>query len=267
MVSSSWRSSYSNGGTPGKSNSSVIIKGIYINEFLASNNSVNTDENGEYDDWIEFYNSTDKPVNMGGLYITDNLDNPYKYQIPNDSSELTTVPAKGFILFWADGKPDMGALHLSFKLAIEGEQIGLVQNYENRVIFLDSLTYRKQKTDISFGRYIDGSDHWYALNVPTPLKSNIYNDEYLKGTIALYQNYPNPFRSKTVISYQLLVISNIELCVYDPMGRKINTLVKGIQQPGRYEVEWDAEGMAQGIYFYELKTGQSRQVRKMIRIK
>lgn len=83
----------------------------------------------------------------------------------------------------------------------------------------------------------------------------------------LFQNYPNPFSSKTVISYQLPVISNIELSVYNVTGRIITTLVKERQQPGRYEVEWNAEGMQPGLYLCELKAWQSRLVRKMIVLK
>lgn len=271
MVSGSWRSSYNNGGTPGRSNSSVITEGIYINEFLAGNDSINNDEYGEYDDWIEFYNSTDKPVNMGGLYVTDNLNNPFKHQIPLYSPELTTVPAKGFILFWADGQPDQGVLHLSFKLAAEGEQIGLVQNSEKKAIFIDSLTYKGQQTNVSYGRYPDGLIHLFAFNVPTPLQRNVSTDirdsEYLKENITLYQNYPNPFTLRTVISYHLPEFSDIEMNVYSITGHKVTTLVKERQPPGRYEVEWYAEGLKPGLYLYELKAGQTRKIMKMILLK
>jgi hypothetical protein len=271
MVSCNWRSSYNDGGTPGKSNSSVVIKGIYINEFLASNSSVKADENGDYADWIEFYNSTDKSVNLAGLYITDNLNNPYKYQIPNYSPELTTVPAKGFILFWADGNPDQGVLHLNFKLDILGEQIGLVQNSENKAIFIDSVIYTIQKTDVSYGRCKDGSEYWHAFDIPNPLQSNMVSnitcDEHLPENITLSQNYPNPFTSTTKIRYQLSGISDVELSVYDIIGRKINTLLKERQMAGTYEVEWHPEGISQGIYFCELKAGQGRKIIKMIMLK
>ncbi len=271
MVSGSWRSSYIDGGTPGTANNSVKIEGIYINEFLSSNNSAYCDEYNEYDDWIEFYNSNDRPVNLGGLYITDNLNNPCKHQIPIYASELTTIPAGGFILFWADGQPDQGVLHLSFKLAQEGEQIGLAQILENKAVFIDSLTYTGQKTDISYGRYIDGSENWYEFDITTPLQSNVhtniqYND-YLAEDITLYQNYPNPFSSNTVISYHLSATCEVELSIYDLTGRKVATLVKERQFNGRYEVEWEAEGMSPGIYLYELKAGQDRKVEKMILLK
>jgi len=78
------------------------------------------------------------------------------------------------------------------------------------------------------------------------------------------QNYPNPFSSNTTITYQLPATSNVELSVYDISGRKVATLINELQQPDRYEVEWNAEGMESGIYFCELKTGQGRKVMKMI---
>jgi len=270
MVASSWRSSYSNGGTPGKSNNSVLISGIYINEFLASNDAVHSDEYKDFDDWIELYNSTEIPVNIGGLYITDNLEDPFKHHIPNNNPEATTIPAGDFLLLWADGEENEGTLHLNFKLDRAGEQIGLVQFVESKATYIDSLSYGLQDTDISFGRYSDGSESWYSLIEPTPLQSNILTSirksEYPSNSFSLFQNYPNPFHSSTIIRYQLSAFSNVELSVYDLIGRKITTLVSETQQSGNHEVEWNAGGFQPGIYICELRTGQVRQVMKMILI-
>jgi len=83
----------------------------------------------------------------------------------------------------------------------------------------------------------------------------------------LFQNYPNPFRSGTIITYQLITSSNVELSIFDISGRKVVTLVKERQQPDSHEVKWNAEGMNPGIYFCELKTGNGRQVIKMSLVK
>ncbi|MCK5075347.1 MAG: lamin tail domain-containing protein, partial [Calditrichia bacterium] len=212
MVSGSWRSSYQSGGSPGRSNSSTTISGIYINEFLASNSEVNEDEFGESDDWIEIYNANQTPVNLGGFFITDNLNLPLKYQIPLNNVEQTTVPASGFLLVWADDDSEQGPMHLTFKLDRSGEQIGIVQIVEEDTLFVDSLTYAEQTTDISYGRYPDGSVNWYLFNNPTPEDSNqfevaIENEQTIPLRFSLSQNYPNPFNPKTVISYQLPVTS------------------------------------------------------------
>ena len=81
------------------------------------------------------------------------------------------------------------------------------------------------------------------------------------------QNYPNPFNSKTIISYHLPVQSEVDLSVGDLFGQKIITLEKKRQEAGTYKVEWNAEGMAPGIYLCELNVEHNRQVMKMIVLK
>jgi photosystem II stability/assembly factor-like uncharacterized protein len=83
----------------------------------------------------------------------------------------------------------------------------------------------------------------------------------------ILQNYPNPFHSSTEINYRLSVTGSVELSVCNVMGRKVATLVNEKQPAGSYEVEWNAEGIKPGVYFCELKAGQSRKVVKMVLIK
>jgi len=272
IVSGSWRGSYSMGGTPGKSNNSVAVSDLYINEFLASNSRINTDENGEYDDWIEIFNKTEIPVNTGGLYLTDDLQDPCKYQVPWNSSDTTTVPPGGFLLFWSDGQPEQGILHTNFRLGRDGEQIGLVQVLDNDTVFLDSLTFSEQLTDVSYGRYPDGSHSWQFFNTPTPGDSNhiissIPPKRNLPKTFSLSQNYPNPFNPVTAIGYQLSALSQVELNIYNILGQKVATLVSKKQSAGRYQVEWDASDFASGIYYYRIVAGDFQDVKKMIMLK
>jgi hypothetical protein len=276
MVSGSWRGSYSQGGTPGKSNNSVAVSGIYINEFLASNNSVNNDEYGEYDDWIELYNNTELPVTIGGLYLTDDLQDPCKYQIPWNAADTTTVPPGGFLLLWTDGQPEQGLLHTNFKLSQGGEQIGLVQVLDTDTIFVDSLTFSEQLTNVSQGRYPNGSQSWQYFNTPTPgdsnhIVSNISKKSKIPLTFSLSQNYPNPFNPKTKINYQLPVTCDVELSVYNLLGQKMTTLISKRQVAGIYQVEWDASDYASGVYIYRLWTkGQLQNMvksRKLVLLK
>ncbi len=143
---------------------------LYINEFMADNETTIADDNDEYDDWIEIYNPNDFPVNIGGFYITDDLTDMTAYQIPDTDSSATTIPAGGFILLWADKDSDQGVLHVELKLSSGGEQIGLVA--PNGTTFIDSLTFGEQTTDVSYGRKPDGSDNWEFFDTPTPGASN-----------------------------------------------------------------------------------------------
>ncbi|MCB0261272.1 MAG: T9SS type A sorting domain-containing protein, partial [Calditrichaeota bacterium] len=83
------------------------------------------------------------------------------------------------------------------------------------------------------------------------------------------QNYPNPFNPTTVISYQLSVVSEINLSIFDVSGRQVRELVDARQSAGAYEVQWDGrntrgEAVTSGIYFCTLTDGSQRQTRRMI---
>jgi hypothetical protein len=271
MVSHSWRSSYSTSGTPGKSNNLSQLNNLYINEFLTSNSSVNSDEYGDYDDWIEIFNKNSFPVNIGGLYITDNLDNPLKYQIPMYLAEKTTIPPMGYLLLWADDQTAQGVLHLSFKLDKEGEQIGLVQLLDSSIIFIDSLSYSTQTNNISYGRLPDGSDNWTYFSKPTPSGNNsvtnIEDEPSQPLSYSLSQNYPNPFNPVTIINYQIPQAGLVILKIYDLIGSEVAIPVKREQQPGYYKVELNLSHIPSGIYFYRLQAGSYSETRKMILIK
>ncbi|MCB2380503.1 lamin tail domain-containing protein, partial [Hymenobacter sp. BT635] len=157
--------------TPGATNTVPAVTGLFINEFLASNTKV-ADEFGEFDDWIEIYNSGTQPVDIGGFYITDALSNPAKYQIPTTNPTLTTIPAKGFLLLWCDEQLFQGVRHIGIKLGAGGEQIGLFQPNGTAVTALDTYTFGPQTTDISVGRQSDGAPNFVSFTVPTPEASN-----------------------------------------------------------------------------------------------
>jgi Secretion system C-terminal sorting domain len=88
----------------------------------------------------------------------------------------------------------------------------------------------------------------------------------------LAQNYPNPFNPSTIIKYSIPNVasnysSSVLLKVYDIIGREVATLVNQNQNPGNYEVSFDASDLTSGIYFYTIKTGSFYQAKKMMLIK
>ncbi|MGA2623225.1 MAG: T9SS type A sorting domain-containing protein [Bacteroidota bacterium] len=72
---------------------------------------------------------------------------------------------------------------------------------------------------------------------------------------ALSQNYPNPFNPTTNFEFRIANFGFVSLKVYDVLGREVCTLVNEAKQPGEYTVEWNAEGIASGVYFYRLTAG------------
>jgi sugar lactone lactonase YvrE len=84
---------------------------------------------------------------------------------------------------------------------------------------------------------------------------------------ALEQNYPNPFNSYTNIRYDLPVASEVELVVYDILGKKVATLVNSYQRAGKHSVKWDASSLSSGLYFYQMNASPFLRIKKSILIK
>jgi len=83
----------------------------------------------------------------------------------------------------------------------------------------------------------------------------------------LEQNYPNPFNPSTTIRYQIPINSHVSLKVYDVLGNEVATLVDEYREAGRYEVEFNAKGLASGVYFYKLQAGIFVETKKMLLVK
>jgi hypothetical protein len=143
---------------------------LYINEFMASNVLSYENNNGEYDDWIEIYNSSVSPIDLGGIYLTDNLEGTSHWQIPSGQQVKTTVPSHGYLVLFADEMPGLGADHLGFKLNAANGQIVLLDT-DNATI-LDNISYQQQFRDVSYGRFPDGGGQWMYLMKFTPGATN-----------------------------------------------------------------------------------------------
>lgn len=138
---------------------------VVINEFMPSQATVITDPMGKASDFIELFNVSDAPVDLGGYFISDKLDEPLKYRLPAG----LVIEAHAPLLLWADSALEEGPEHLPFKLAKEGEAIVLC-NPTGDVI--DSIDYVNATTDSSFARVPDGSGPWAFCTTPTPGAEN-----------------------------------------------------------------------------------------------
>ncbi len=160
---------------------------VVINEFMASNKKTIADSQGEYDDWIELYNYGTKMVDMGGMYIADDS---HLWQIPAGVS----LNAGGYLLIWADDAGAGTGLHASFKLSASGDQVRLFKS--DGTTLIDSITFGVQTTDISYGRYPDGSSSWYDMSTPTPLQPN--NRTYLGAVADIEFSHYRGFYSSSI---------------------------------------------------------------------
>jgi hypothetical protein len=100
----------------------------------------------------------------------------------------------------------------------------------------------------------------------------VENEKTLPEKFVLHQNYPNPFNPATTISYQVAKEGQVTLKVYDALGNLVSKLVDEYKPAGKYSVEFSAKdnissGYASGVYFYEFKCGEFRDVQKMLLLK
>ena len=145
--------------TPVRINEVSASNGIYVNEYF------------KRDDWVELYNTTNAPINVEGMYLTDNESKPKKYQITKgETNAETIIPAHGYLIVWCDKLEPTTQLHANFKLAAEGGIVMLTAADES---WSDLLTYTLHDEDQTVGRYPDGASDVFVMNIPTIAKANI----------------------------------------------------------------------------------------------
>ena len=143
---------------------------LVISEILASNNDNIQDEDGDYSDWIEIWNTGSEPVNLGGLSLTDDPAVPAKWTFPS-----LLLPADEYIVIFASDKDRVdpgGVLHTNFGLNAGGEYVGLADG--TTVLSEYSPEYPAQTPDRSYG--IDSNGDLRYFSNPTPGSANGVGD-------------------------------------------------------------------------------------------
>jgi len=188
-----------------------IALDLYINELMAENDTtiVDPDGGGGYPDWLELFNAGDSPIDLSGMYLTDDPEEPTMWQIPPGVS----IGIGEYLLFWADDDEEQGLTHTNFKLSNDGESVGLYNTDANSNTIIDLVTFGAQTSDVSYGRYPDGADYWTAMTVPTPGSGNVV-DECCVGTVGNVDcsESEDPDISDITRLIDFLYLSHVELC-------------------------------------------------------
>ena len=168
---------------------------IFINEIVASN-SIIRDNQGEKDDYIELYNDGETDVDISGWYITDKQEQLRYWQLPTGSG--LSVPAKGFLILWADEQSHQGPDHVNFKLSASGEYLGLhAENKFGLLKTIDEVIFPALAANESYSRVPDGGINW-EKQVPTHLASNILTGADPENQLFI-SVYPTQFTDELTI--------------------------------------------------------------------
>ena len=160
-----------------------------------------------------------------------------------------------------------------------------VANGPNKVM----STYQSSTTSLTYTTN-SGNRNWYSLYVDKDAVQDSFivylvrayvtsevtgiqqTIELLPTSYSLSQNYPNPFNPSTVISYSLPKISNVQIKIYDALGREIRSLINEEKSSGTYNILWDGTDnygsrVSSGVYFYTIHAGDFYQSKKMVLLK
>lgn len=141
-----------------------VIKNIVINELMAVNSTIVSDQNGEFDDWFELFNLTSEDIDISGYFLSDNDSKPSKWKIPSG----TIIKGGEYLVVWADNDTTQAGLHANFKLSSGGEELVFS---EPDLTIIDKISYPEQAAELSFSRFPNGTGS-FKWQIPTFNVSN-----------------------------------------------------------------------------------------------
>lgn len=251
--------------TPVRVNEVSAANSMYINDYFKKN------------DWVELYNTTDNDIDLAGMFISDNIDKPEKYQVPSDDVTLNTIiPANGYKVVWCDKLDNKGGdIHTSFKLAAEGGKVMI-----KTAAYSDTLTYDAHTGVQSYGRYPDGAKETFFMNHPTIGKANMltsYDTLYIAPAEPAEPEIPDAIASHSKdggisIAYTDGVINvksdeatirSVELFTTNGMKSHLHVMMR----PGNKFATAKAESLPKGVYIIRVTTGDNEEKRLKVNIK
>jgi hypothetical protein len=151
--------------------SSPLYSQVVINEFSAANFNFVLDNYGEYEDWVELYNTSSSAIDLSGYYLSDRIGNPDKWEIPNG----VTIGANDYLVIWLSDRDEFDGtnVHASFKLTQTRNNEDIVLSNPAEVIIDSHLIETPNQGNHSWGRVGDGATEWGVLTTPTPGSGNV----------------------------------------------------------------------------------------------
>jgi hypothetical protein len=207
--------------------------------------------------WGGFWSPVYEPLNMDGdmkythYQVWKPRISPVRFKVEGsdqtDNFEFESMEAQTLVEEWETMTfyyPDAAGEYPI--IAVMPDFADPVDLEENIVIYIDNIILSDSAED--------------------PTATSLENDE-LPVQLALKQNYPNPFNPTTSISFELTNADQVTLTVFNIQGQQITTLVNGQYAAGQHTVDFNAEGLSSGVYFYRMQTSTRSITRSMTLVK
>ncbi len=213
----------------------AVVSGLVINEIMAANFSKVSDQDGEYDDWVELYNGGNTSINLEGFYLSDNENDLTKWIFPN-----TVIQANDYKIIWCDtaGSSQTG-LHTTYRLSADQEEVYLT---DPSGVVVDAVHFVNMPTDVAYARVPNGNGIFILQEESQDLNNQSVSSDNIVSHTSKIRVYPNPSNSKIYI-----LGTNQKVEVYNIIGE----LVYGPDNTTTINIsDWES-----GIYF--VKSGLS----------
>ncbi len=220
-----------------------VSSSLVINEFMADNETTVSDQDDEYDDWIELFNNSDEAISLEGYYLSDDPTEPDLWMFPD-----TTIMAGGYLIIWADKDEDQAGLHADLKLSASGENVLLSDASLN---LIDEVSFGEQTTDISYGRYPNGTGDFDFMSPTFDMEniSGITGIEEQESQIASDINaYPNPFNNQFKIDLNLMESADVEVVLFDVYGRSVGVVHSQYLNAGNQTLTIETSQLNKGVW-------------------
>ena len=213
---------------------------LVINEFLASNDMTQADQDGEFDDWIELYNNGTETIDISGYTLSDDPEDVAKWPFPAG----TSIAPSEYLIVWADDDQEQEGFHTQFKLSADGESVILTDANGEQV---DRIDFGPQETDIAFGRFPNGTGDFRDL----PPTFAAMNDDMVATRdlpATQIELFPNPTSGQLTVQLNELGVVHYE--VVDLTGRRLLQAAN----TDRVQLQIDASVLPAGTYSLRLLT-------------
>lgn len=224
----------------------AIAGNVVVNELMSDNFSTAFDDFGESNDWIEFYNTTSNPLNLSGLYLSDDVLNVTKWQFPVG----TIIEPNGYLIVWADIDTLQNGLHANFKLSNGGESL----YFTNGTNVFDQVDFPALNPDQVYARCPDAGTFTYST--PTFSAANNCYLEINETNGDFVTVYPVPVSD--ILHVKTNFEGNKKISLMDINGRILVSIICT-----QSESEISTSEISPGVYHLYVET-ESQLLKKTI---